>query len=128
MTSIWLCPDFGRHSSSFGVTPSISHDDLSGVLSNSLPEEHPALERLPTYDSSSKDSIGLRGEKDIDGEKLWYEEKKNLIERLVNNFEDNEKLLLKLKSRIERVGLEIPTIEVRFKDLKIEAEAYVKFS
>ncbi|KAK8553319.1 hypothetical protein V6N13_062128 [Hibiscus sabdariffa] len=39
--------------------------------------------------------------------------------------EDNERFLLKLKERIDRVGLDMPTIEVRFEHLNVEAEAYV---
>ncbi|KAA8525428.1 hypothetical protein F0562_007305 [Nyssa sinensis] len=39
--------------------------------------------------------------------------------------EDNEKFLLKLKECIDRVGLELPTTEVRFEHLNVDAEAYV---
>ncbi|KAE8718418.1 Pleiotropic drug resistance protein 1 [Hibiscus syriacus] len=39
--------------------------------------------------------------------------------------EDNEKLLLKLKNRVASVGIELPTIEVRFEHLNIEAQAFV---
>ncbi|CAJ2674952.1 unnamed protein product [Trifolium pratense] len=53
-------------------------------------------------------------------------EKKALLERLVKIAEeDNEKFLLKLKERMDRVGLELPTIEVRFKDINVEAQVYV---
>ncbi|XP_014632860.1 pleiotropic drug resistance protein 1-like [Glycine max] len=39
--------------------------------------------------------------------------------------EDNEKFLLKLKERIDRFGIDMPTIEVRYEHLNVEAEAYV---
>ncbi|CAL5371423.1 unnamed protein product [Camellia sinensis] len=39
--------------------------------------------------------------------------------------DDNEKFLLKLKKRIDRVGIDLPTIEVRFEHLNVDAEAYV---
>ncbi|KAG5055430.1 hypothetical protein JHK85_007940 [Glycine max] len=39
--------------------------------------------------------------------------------------EDNEKFLLKLKERIDRVGIDLPTIEVRFENSNIEAESHV---
>ncbi|KAH0662062.1 hypothetical protein KY284_026993 [Solanum tuberosum] len=53
-------------------------------------------------------------------------EKRNLLERLVKIAEeDNEKFLLKLKQRIDRVGLDFPRIEVRFDQLSVDAETYV---
>ncbi|KAF9600347.1 hypothetical protein IFM89_008518 [Coptis chinensis] len=39
--------------------------------------------------------------------------------------DDNEKFLLKLKERMDRVGIENPTIEVRFEHLSVSAEAYI---
>ncbi|XP_002527330.2 pleiotropic drug resistance protein 1 [Ricinus communis] len=86
-----------------------------------------ALEKLPTYDRLRKGillsaSQGVFSEIDIDN--LGLQEKKTLIERLVKVAEeDNEKFLLKLKNRIDRVGIELPTIEVRYEHLNIEAEA-----
>ncbi|KAL0330857.1 UNVERIFIED_CONTAM: Pleiotropic drug resistance protein 1 [Sesamum angustifolium] len=38
--------------------------------------------------------------------------------------DDNEKFLLKLRNRIDRVGIDMPTIEVRYEHLNIDAEAY----
>ncbi|WJX16311.1 transcription factor [Trifolium repens] len=64
--------------------------------------------------------------KDFDTMQLKLTEKKALLERLVKIAEeDNEKFLLKLKERMDRVGLELPTIEVRFKDINVEAKVYV---
>ncbi|KAJ6346920.1 hypothetical protein OIU76_003581 [Salix suchowensis] len=88
-----------------------------------------ALEKLPTYDRLRKGilksaSRGIISEVDI--ENLGVQERKQLLERLVKVAdEDNEKFLWKLKNRIERVGIEFPTIEIRYKNLNIEAEAYV---
>ncbi|MCO5595653.1 hypothetical protein L7F22_049698 [Adiantum nelumboides] len=39
--------------------------------------------------------------------------------------EDNERFLSKLRNRIDRVGIELPRIEIRFENLSIEADAYV---
>ncbi|KAJ6414631.1 hypothetical protein OIU84_003599 [Salix udensis] len=88
-----------------------------------------ALEKLPTYDRLRKGiltsaSRGIISEVDI--ENLGVQERKQLLERLVKVAdEDNEKFLWKLKNRIERVGIEFPTIEIRYENLNIEAEAYV---
>ncbi|EHA8590358.1 ABC transporter G family member 39 [Cocos nucifera] len=88
-----------------------------------------AIEKLPTYDRMRKGILtaaegGEIQEVDIHG--LGFQERKNLLERLVRTAEeDNERFLLKLRNRMERVGIDNPTIEVRFEHLNIDAEAYV---
>ncbi|XP_028064174.1 pleiotropic drug resistance protein 1-like [Camellia sinensis] len=87
-----------------------------------------AIEKLPTFNRLKKgllkESLGVANEVDV--QNLGFQERKDLIERLVSIAdEDNEKLLLKLKNRIDRVGIEMPRIEVKFERLKVEAEAYV---
>ncbi|KAJ1433881.1 P-loop containing nucleoside triphosphate hydrolase [Sesbania bispinosa] len=87
-----------------------------------------ALEKLPTYNRLRKGlltaSHGPINEVDVTD--LGFQERQKLLERLVKVAEeDNEKFLLKLKDRIDRVGLDIPTIEVRYQHLNIEAEAFV---
>ncbi|KAG9459396.1 hypothetical protein H6P81_003904 [Aristolochia fimbriata] len=87
-----------------------------------------ALEKLPTYDRIRKGILsGVGGEsQEVDVQRLGFQERKNLLERLIRVAEeDNEKFLWKLKNRMEQVGIENPTIEVRFEHLNIEAEAYV---
>ncbi|KAJ9692524.1 hypothetical protein PVL29_011532 [Vitis rotundifolia] len=87
-----------------------------------------ALEKLPTYNRMRKGLLmGSAGEaSEVDIHNLGFQEKKNLVERLVKTAEeDNEKFLLKLKNRIDRVGIDLPQIEVRFEHLTIDAEAHV---
>ncbi|KAJ8540413.1 hypothetical protein K7X08_030332 [Anisodus acutangulus] len=87
-----------------------------------------ALEKLPTFVRMRKGLlVGPEGEAaEIDTKKIGHQERKNLLERLVKVAdEDNEKFLLKLKDRIERVGIDLPTIEVRYEHLNIGANAYV---
>ncbi|KAG5535254.1 hypothetical protein RHGRI_023140 [Rhododendron griersonianum] len=43
----------------------------------------------------------------------------NLLQKIVD---DNQRLLQKLRERKDRVGLELPTVEVRYKNLCVEAE------
>ncbi|KAI6680126.1 hypothetical protein NL676_034007 [Syzygium grande] len=87
-----------------------------------------ALEKLPTCLRIRR---GILAEeegqiREVDIKNLGSIERRNLLERLLNTAEeDNEKFLLKLKKRIERVGLDFPSIEVRFEHLNVEAEAYV---
>ncbi|CAI9755626.1 unnamed protein product [Fraxinus pennsylvanica] len=87
-----------------------------------------ALEKLPTYLRVRRGILTEEGgqPREIDITNLGLVERKNLVERLLNIAEeDNEKFLLKLKKRIDRVGLNLPTIEVRFEHLNVDAEAYV---
>ncbi|XP_021831297.1 pleiotropic drug resistance protein 1-like [Prunus avium] len=63
---------------------------------------------------------------EVDAKHLGSQERKSLLERLVGAVEEGqESFLLRLKSRIDRVGISFPTIEVRFEHLNISAEAYV---
>ncbi|XP_071715772.1 pleiotropic drug resistance protein 1-like isoform X1 [Rutidosis leptorrhynchoides] len=84
-----------------------------------------ALEKLPTFDRLKKGllfgSTGPSNEIDIDN--LGIEERKQLLDRLVNAAdEDNEKFLLRLRNRIDRVGIELPTVEVRFEHMTVETD------
>ncbi|KAH9666387.1 ABC transporter G family member 40 [Citrus sinensis] len=87
-----------------------------------------ALEKLPTYNRLKKGilstSSGHANEIDVDD--LGLQERQRLINKLVKVADvDNEKFLLKLKNRIDRVGISLPTVEVRFEHLNVETEAYV---
>ncbi|KAL5975216.1 ABC transporter G member 39 [Asimina triloba] len=87
-----------------------------------------ALEKLPTYNRLRKGILSgvVPGQlKEVDIKNLGYHERKNLLERLIRVAEeDNEKFLLQLKQRIDRVGIEIPTVAVRFEHLSVEAEVH----
>ncbi|KAK2649788.1 hypothetical protein Ddye_017277 [Dipteronia dyeriana] len=62
----------------------------------------------------------------VDVTKLGDLERRAFIEKLITKIEDDNRWLLqKLKERIEKVGLELPTVEVRFQNLSVEAECRV---
>ncbi|CAN1121676.1 Pleiotropic drug resistance protein 1 [Linum perenne] len=61
----------------------------------------------------------LRHEHDDDN--IVVDRKPKLLLRDVQ--QDHPNFLLRLKHRITRVGIELPSVEVRFEDLKVEAEA-----
>ncbi|GAU11042.1 hypothetical protein TSUD_113350 [Trifolium subterraneum] len=87
-----------------------------------------ALEKLPTYNRLRKGLLTKsNGEvNEIDITDIGTHERKKVLERLVRvTQEDNETFLLKLRERIDRVGICMPTIEARFENLNVEAEAYV---
>ncbi|KAJ3692072.1 hypothetical protein LUZ60_012422 [Juncus effusus] len=103
-----------------------------------------ALERLPTHNrlrtAILKSAVGekenevkndsggqLRFEhKEVDVRKLGMGERQEFIERVFRVAEeDNEKFLRKLRDRIDRVGIQLPTVEVRFENLTVEAKVHV---
>ncbi|KAL8553250.1 hypothetical protein ACS0TY_001782 [Phlomoides rotata] len=87
-----------------------------------------ALEKLPTYDRLTKGLLlGTSGAiKEVDVCDLGFQQCKELIERLLNVSDgDNEMFLLKLRERIDRVGIDLATIEVRFEHLSVGAETYI---
>ncbi|PQM37980.1 pleiotropic drug resistance protein 3-like [Prunus yedoensis var. nudiflora] len=62
------------------------------------------------------------GKRVVDVTKLRALERHLFIEKLIKHIEnDNLRLLRKIRNRIDRVGVELPTVEVRYKDLCVEA-------
>ncbi|KAJ0764328.1 putative ABC-transporter domain-containing protein [Helianthus annuus] len=48
------------------------------------------------------------------------------IEKLIKHIEhDNLRLLQKLRKRTDKVGVQLPSVEVRYKNLRVEAECEV---
>ncbi|KAL7162523.1 hypothetical protein ACSBR2_042921 [Camellia fascicularis] len=98
-----------------------------------------ALEKLPTYarlrtsiiQSITKSEGGEHGNdkvvhKEVDVRKLDVNDRQQFIDRLFRVAEeDNEKFLRKFRNRIEKVGINLPTVEVRFEHLNIEADCYI---
>ncbi|KAF3795440.1 hypothetical protein EJ110_NYTH04987 [Nymphaea thermarum] len=91
-----------------------------------------AIERLPTTDRMRwgvlrrvmEDGNVVHGEVDI--RRLGVAGRKQLLENVLQAVqEDNEKFLLRLRERADRVGIDLPKIEVRFEGLSVEADAYV---
>ncbi|XP_040947474.1 pleiotropic drug resistance protein 3 isoform X3 [Gossypium hirsutum] len=67
-----------------------------------------------------------RGVELVDIKKLSAEERHVLIEKLIKNIEkDNLQLLHKTRKRLDRVGVKLPTVEVRYRNLSVEAECDV---
>ncbi|XP_059659359.1 pleiotropic drug resistance protein 2-like [Cornus florida] len=91
-----------------------------------------AIERLPTYDRMRKGMLkqvmsnGRVVHGEIDVANLGIEDKKQLMDSILKVVEeDNEKFLRRLRDRTDRVGIEIPKIEIRFQNLSVEGDAYV---
>ncbi|CAI0473898.1 unnamed protein product [Linum tenue] len=125
-----------RNSLRRGGSVSVWRNNSSDVFSASSREEDDeealkwaSLEKLPTYDRLRKGILASASKtelSEIDVQYLGVEERKILLDRIVKVADqDNEKFLMKLKNRIDRVGVELPTIEVRYEHLNVEAEATV---
>ncbi|XP_028241531.1 pleiotropic drug resistance protein 3-like isoform X2 [Glycine soja] len=104
-----------------------------------------AIEKLPTFkriktsfvdvsqeegasSSSSSTVITLRsGSKRVaDVSKLGAVEKRLFIDKLIKHIEnDNLQLLQKLRERMDRVNVKLPTVEVKYKNLNVRAECEV---
>ncbi|KAK1384827.1 Pleiotropic drug resistance protein 1-like [Heracleum sosnowskyi] len=72
--------------------------------------------RLMQYSLVSKERLrkGLVLGTEVDVHDLGTEDRKKLLERLVDVAgEDNEKFLLKHRDRVDRVGIDLPQLEVR---------------
>ncbi|GAB4856417.1 hypothetical protein Ancab_014335 [Ancistrocladus abbreviatus] len=91
-----------------------------------------AIERLPTYDRVRKGLLkqvvedGKVVHNEIDLKHMGRQEKKHLAD-MIQKFvdEDNEKFLRTVKERVDRVGIESPTIEVRYEHLSVEGNVHV---
>ncbi|KAI5651241.1 hypothetical protein M9H77_37246 [Catharanthus roseus] len=95
-----------------------------------------ALEKLPTYDRLRKTVIKSFIEHEVHGNKVVHKEvdvrkldvndRQDFIDRLFKVAEeDNAKFLTKFRNRIDKVGISLPTVEVRFENLTIEAECFI---
>lgn len=93
-----------------------------------------AIERLPTvkrvrsslFDENDGNDADSRRKRVIDVTELSALERHAFIEKLIKNIEhDNLSLLRKIRKRIDKVGIELPKLEVRYHNLCVEAECEV---
>ncbi|KAG6598626.1 ABC transporter G family member 35, partial [Cucurbita argyrosperma subsp. sororia] len=99
-----------------------------------------AIEKLPTYDrlrTSIFKSFAESGEigssqtqailhKQVDVRRLDMDDRRMFMESTFKVAEeDNEKFLKKLRDRIDRVGINLPTVEVRFENLTVHADCQI---
>ncbi|RDX73571.1 ABC transporter G family member 39, partial [Mucuna pruriens] len=91
-----------------------------------------AIDRLPTFERMRKGVLkhvledGHVVLDEVDVSNLRLHDKKLLIDSILKIVEeDNEKFLRRLRDRVDRVGIEIPQIEVRCENLSVEGDVYV---
>ncbi|GLJ45897.1 hypothetical protein SUGI_0966190 [Cryptomeria japonica] len=88
-----------------------------------------AIEKLPTYDrlrtSILQDTYHSHSQQ-IDVTNLHQHGRQQLIDRLVKVADqDNQVFLRKLRERLDRVGVILPEIEIRFEELNVSASVYM---
>nr|KYP72905.1 ABC transporter G family member 31 [Cajanus cajan] len=97
-----------------------------------------ALARLPSQKrinfallraSSSRRQVPTQGSAPdnlIDVRKLSRSHRELVVKKaLATNEQDNYRLLASIKERLDRVGLEVPKIEVRYKNLNVSANVQI---
>jgi ABC-type multidrug transport system ATPase subunit len=92
-----------------------------------------AIEKLPSFERKRASILKEYDEAGnvinrhvVDVGHLEPLERHLLIEKLIRDTEkDNEKFLRELKNRIDRVGIELPTVEVRCQNLNVDAQCHI---
>ncbi|KAK1564618.1 hypothetical protein Q3G72_007206 [Acer saccharum] len=91
--------------------------------------QYAAVQKLPTF---KRITTALFDEKDVTGKRVVYvtklgaKERHMFIEKLIkHNENDNLQLLQKIRERIDKVGIQLPSVEVRYKNLSVEPECEV---
>ncbi|KAM6578565.1 hypothetical protein CsatB_030402 [Cannabis sativa] len=105
-----------------------------GSSANDDETERMALkfERLRSKEDDNGDQKDDNGDKETvhhyggDVAKLGAQERHCFIEKIIKHVEnDNLQLLTRIRNRIDKVGVKLPTVEVRYKNLRIDAECEV---
>ncbi|KAJ1418856.1 P-loop containing nucleoside triphosphate hydrolase [Sesbania bispinosa] len=116
------------------TTPSPDGFNFNNTQQNNehLDLQWAAIERLPTYDRMRKGVLRLMLDNGkvlhcpVDVTNLGLQDKKLLLESILKiDEEDNEKFLRGLRNRVDRVGIEIPKIEVRYENVSAEGDVRV---
>ncbi|KAL3749878.1 hypothetical protein ACJRO7_010927 [Eucalyptus globulus] len=94
-----------------------------------------AIERLPTFERLKSSlfeceidgrAVDDKGKKVVDVSTLGALERHFFVEKLIRHVEnDNLNLLRKIRDRTEKVGVKLPTVEVRYLNLCIEADCEI---
>ncbi|XP_073525676.1 uncharacterized protein [Phyllobates terribilis] len=114
-----------RSDSSFGSSKDAVDDEFL--------QQWAELQRLPTYQRSraflfddEENGTNTKGKRVIDVTQLGPLDRHLFVERLLKQIEvDNLRLLRKLRKRIDKAGIKLPCIEVRYDNLCVEAKCKV---
>ncbi|XP_020575297.1 ABC transporter G family member 42-like [Phalaenopsis equestris] len=90
-----------------------------------------ALENLQSSGGQSNGSVSdeppsLHKFDNVDFAKMEPTDRRLFIDRILKTAcEDNSAFLMKLRDRIDKAGIQLPTVEVRFENLKVQADCHV---
>ncbi|CAL5329996.1 unnamed protein product [Camellia sinensis] len=127
-----LRSSFQRHTSSFRSISALS--SVKDDVDDEYALQWAAIERLPTFerlrsslfDENDGSKVDAQGKRIVDVTKLDALERNMFIDKLIKHIEnDNLRLLHKQRKRIDKVGVKLPTVEVRYNNLRVEAECEV---
>ncbi|KAE9446714.1 hypothetical protein C3L33_21400, partial [Rhododendron williamsianum] len=119
------------------ISSSRSSSELNSVkddVDNEFALQWAKIDRLPTFerlrsslfDESDGSEVDVQGKRVVDVTKLGALERQMFVEKLIKYIEnDNLRLLQKMRNRVDKVGIELPTVEVRCKNLRVEARCEV---
>ncbi|KAL3689015.1 hypothetical protein R1sor_015324 [Riccia sorocarpa] len=135
-----ISSEFGSHRSRCGSS-SLEPDIESGESSRRVTEiedeefKWAALDKLPIYDRMRTTILEkVRGSRrypeQVDLRLLSKQDPTtgDFIQKLFEAstpHDDNRKFVRKLRGRLDRVGLQLPTVEVRYEDYFVEAETHI---
>ncbi|GLT31126.1 hypothetical protein SLA2020_058870 [Shorea laevis] len=120
-----LRSSFRFHTSSFRSSSALS--SVKDDADVDYAQQWAAIERLPTFERLRSSLFDQnKGKQVVDVTKLGDLERHLFVEKLIKHIElDNLKLLRKIRNRIDIADVKLPTIEVRYKNLRVEAECRV---
>ncbi|CAK9136216.1 unnamed protein product [Ilex paraguariensis] len=121
---------FRRHTSSFRSVSGLSSTQNDHEVDDEYLSQWAAVERLPTLERlrSSLFDENEGGKRVVDVTKLDAVERHMFIDKLIKHIEnDNLLLLQKFRKRLDKVGVKLPTVEVRYQNLRVEAECEVVY-
>ncbi|KAG0452300.1 hypothetical protein HPP92_025773 [Vanilla planifolia] len=106
---------------------------IEDCVDDNLKLQWATIESLPSMRRMRSSLFGYNNEEKnnerrvVDVSKLNYKERQMFIDSLIRNIEHgNRQLLENLKERIKRVDVKLPTMEVRYKGLTVEAQCKVR--
>ncbi|KAG5525532.1 hypothetical protein RHGRI_031990 [Rhododendron griersonianum] len=120
------------HTSSFRSSSGLTSikDDVADECALQWAE----IDRLPTFerlrsslfDDNDGNKADVPGKRIVDVTKLGALERHMFVEKLIKHIEnDNLRLLQKMRSKIDKVDVEVPRVEVRYNNLRVEVECEV---
>nr|XP_043620816.1 pleiotropic drug resistance protein 3-like [Erigeron canadensis] len=121
-----------RHTTSLRANADLDYVNNHDKTDEKLLLEWAAIDRLPTFERlrsslfDEEDGDDVKRKKVVDVTKLLPPERHMFIEKLIKHIEnDNLQLLQKLRKRTDKVGVQLPSVEVRYKNLYVEAECEI---